>query len=196
MPAPPATDELAAEGALAAIGLEPWLRASPEFGVTERARAGGLGKRMSTDLLKFLGGDQVAVGPVHSITWKDANGLLYPDDPNIEHRRAEKLTRAISDPRLAMAVQNIAERALQYLQQKLPRIVIQSLAGDRTVQPSALDWARFRDIWEVAVNPEMVMRALAEGSLTPTQVETVQALYPALYSAVQQAAVDQVIAMR
>lgn len=198
-PTSPAGDsgqDLAAEGALAAIGLEPWLRATPKFGVQQRARSSGMGKRIGSDILKFLSGDQIAVGPVHPITWKDANALLYPEDQAMEQRRAEGLTRAVRDPRLAMAIQNVATRALTYLQGKLPRIVIQSLAGDRTVKPSALDWARFRDVWEVASNPEVVLRALAEGSLTPDQVETVQALYPSLYSAITQEAVNQVITMR
>lgn len=199
-PVPPAPagpdDELAAEGALAAVGLEPWLRATPKFGATERMRASSMGKRLNKELLDFLGGEPVAVGPVHAITWKDAEALLYPDDPNTDHKRAEMLTRAMRNPRLAMAVQNVANRAAKYLQDHLPRVVVQSLAGDKTVHPSSLDWARFRDIWEVAAEPETVLKALAEGSLTADQIETVQALYPAMYSAIQQAAVDGVIAMK
>jgi hypothetical protein len=134
---------------------------------------------------------------VHPIGWKDAEALLYPDDQEgTDHKRAEMLVKAMRDPRLAMAAQNVAMRAEKYLQDHLPRVVVQSLAGDTTVHPSKLDWARFRDIWEVATEPETVLKALAEGSLTADQIETVQAIYPATYAAIQQAAVDGVVSMK
>jgi len=191
-----ATDDLTAEMALAAIGLENWLRAQCKFGVTERDKVRTSKRRLDKEMLEFLSAETVPVGPLPSITWTEAQELLFPKDQGKEHERALSLLRAVRAPRFAMAVQAVAEKATAYLQQVFPRTIRMFMAGDKIGPPNNLDWARFREMWEVGTGPDSVMQALREGTLNDRQVGALETMYPALYATVSQAATDAIITMK
>lgn len=103
-----------------------------------------------------------------------------------------------SDPRLATTVANASARAFAYLYTKRPP----TFESD-TLQPGLVarqlsdgQLAQWRAYVTTAAKPLTVLDDLARGTVRKEQVETLRALYPALYSSIQSKLLDELHSTR
>jgi hypothetical protein len=84
-------------------------------------------------------------------------------------------------PKTAGAIQQTAIRATQFLSSKAPK---EQQAGpmSRKLPPSQADLSKFNLYYQTVENPTDVLKHVAAGTLTPEHMETLQTVYPTLFS--------------
>lgn len=91
-----------------------------------------------------------------------------------------------ADPHLADKMEKLANDRVAFLASKMPKNPgVGSLLTKDRYAPSDQDVARWARYVEAAENPMSVLDSLADGTMTREGVETLQTLYPAMYSAVK-----------
>lgn len=177
---------LVPEAALSAIGLENILKAEPVWNFEARRKAATLETRIRRGVRQFIDAEESAkVGPVYDLTWKQAGALLFPMDPAVPMARATALREAIGSGVIASAVSDVATNALHYLADRYPQQVREVLKATelqtmRPVEPSRVEWMRYRRCWELSCEPESILLSLQEGSLTAAHVECLTAVFPGI----------------
>jgi hypothetical protein len=176
-----AVDPLAAEAALASIGLHNVLDGEPKWGAIERHRAAQLPKAIRSMLVRFMSdGDRPETADLPQYKHEDI-GKLLADGPQEDHALA--LQKAIGDPNLALAVATAATRIVHTLQPLYPRPTkVSNVAGLQSVPATPYTSRAFARVWSVACDPMIVLRDLLEGCLSPDMVHAFELLYPNLYA--------------
>lgn len=97
-----------------------------------------------------------------------------------------------TDPRLSASVALLAGRAAAYLRAKAPPVFESSTLQPQIVQRQLSDAevARWRAYVMTAASPLSVLDDLKAGTIRREQVETLRALYPAMYSSMQAKVLD------
>lgn len=91
-----------------------------------------------------------------------------------------------ADPLLADKMESLAQARIDFLAAKMPKNPgVGSLLTKSRYTPSDQAIARWGRYVEAAENPMSVLDSLADGTMTKEGVETLQTLYPAMYSAVK-----------
>jgi hypothetical protein len=100
-------------------------------------------------------------------------------------------------PKLTQAATITATRGAQYLQSQLPggTKAPTIFEPSRTLPPSDLEMAVFAQKWAAVANPLSVVDDLRRGTVTHAQIDAIKAVYPALYSQVQQKTMQQINAL-
>jgi len=124
----------------------------------------------------------------------NVSNLLVNSDQLMD--RAVKAGAALSHaaPQTAEAVGRKAITALQFLQSKIPKNPYETIfpsGKTRDYEPSSMELAKFERYVQVVDNPLSVLQDLKAGTLTREHVEALQAVYPDLYSRIQQAVLGE-----
>lgn len=112
---------------------------------------------------------------------------------------AEELSRKYirvmhAAPDTATNLMHVSQLAISFLDSKLPKdpngqMPIKAL--EREWQPNSLDLAKFKRYLNAVEHPMNVFTDLSNGTPTLEQIETIKAVYPAIYEQLQQTVHDQ-----
>lgn len=93
-------------------------------------------------------------------------------------------------PNMAASARDTLSRGFQFLASKIPRDPRSgtNMFGDDEFEPSSLELAQFKRYVQAVENPYSVLDDLNEGTLTREHVEALRAVYPSIYSQLQQKA--------
>lgn len=181
--------QLAAETALAHLGLKPVLEGAPRLS----RRPVDLGKQIRALLAAFLASPKRApLQPDPPFDFDEVTKLL--DESGTEPQL--QALRAAVPGDLGDAVKNQATKTILALREQIPRTVHQDVMGTKQTPGTDMDVARFARSWAVATDPLIVLRDLCEGSLTSDQVEAFATYWPQLYAAAKDAVIDGLTDMR
>lgn len=97
-----------------------------------------------------------------------------------------------ADPALAMEMQSTIVRAVNFVNEKLPRSAVNPGVFQRPYEPSTLEMAKFNRYMQAIESPLTVLQELEDGTLTREHVEALQAVYPAIYRQVQVTAMEKI----
>lgn len=111
-----------------------------------------------------------------------------------QNDRAQRLNQALppgTTPKMAEAAQKTADRAINFLQSKMPPEpargqTLTPQAASRLSLPSPTEQQRFLAAFRAAADPASVLESMARGELNGDAVETVRALYPEEFSSWQE----------
>lgn len=98
-----------------------------------------------------------------------------------------------ADPAVSMAMQTTLANAVSFLASKLPKSAVQQGLYSRKYQPSSMELAKFERYVQIIENPLTALEDLQRGTLTREHVEALKAVYPAIYSQIQQTAMDNIV---
>lgn len=185
---------LAAESALAVIGLRNILTGEPVYRATQRKDAALLPKVIKNHVLAYLKRpdfDRTAALPAFNF---DKTGKLLVRGGTPEN--AVALTSAIKDPELGKAVMDKATQVIEYLNAHRPRRERQGLDGVEQLPPPGQAMARWGRLWAVANDPMIVLRDLREGCVTSEMTGAFRDLFPALYQTTHDAITDGLVTMK
>lgn len=87
-------------------------------------------------------------------------------------------------PNVANSAQTVAVRAVQFLNSKLPQEP-QKFPLSPDYVPSKGEIAQFNHYFNIVEDPTNIMTEIKSGTLTPQSLETIQTVYPKLYSEMQ-----------
>lgn len=182
---------LASELAVASMGLAPILRARPRVGVTQGEDAASWLPRARALILRFLAGGSEEGAEQPPFNYKDVSELLEADEDEIQAR--SDALYGVLPPEMIDDVVASATKAVDYLQQSIPKRVWRTVVNAHVDPPGPIDMDRFRRRWLVASDPAVVLRDLMRGAIDPVMVDAFAEMYPELYKALQ-AVVDDAIA--
>lgn len=97
-------------------------------------------------------------------------------------------------PNTSMHLQNTSMRALQFIQNKIPKAannrgILDEF--DRKYMPSSIEMAKFERYLQAVDDPKSVMEDIGNGTVTREQVEALKFVYPELYKEVQEQVMEQ-----
>lgn len=95
-------------------------------------------------------------------------------------------------PNVSGAVAATAARAVQFLQSKVP-VLEQFSPLSPKPEPSQTEIAHFERYQQVVNDPLSTFAMVKSGSITPQAIETLQTVYPQLYSQMQQTMMEKII---
>jgi hypothetical protein len=186
-------DALAIESLMATIGVESILKARPKLPKYAIKRAADYPKKIRRRVLKFLATSEFTEASDYPPL--DYRALLELVSAGQTPEQAAALFAAVPDHEMATDLGIEAGRVITWANTAIPRQSRDSLAGPQVDEPDPQSLAQFQSLWEVACDPMVVLRDLAEGCLTPEQISTVALLYPSLYGEMRQAVTDAMVAM-
>ncbi len=195
-------DELETESLFAAIGLGPILAAKPTLYKKQLQQAADLPASIRRRILKFIAADAFQPGKdvpefnygdtlktlSASVGAANATGGLNPAQSNA-------LMAVVPDRELAMDMGIRATAILTWANPLLPRESRPAVIGTRPEDPGPNSMADFRRVWQVALDPMVVLDDLEDGSLSDDQVAALALLYPAIYGEIREAIVEQMATM-
>jgi hypothetical protein len=182
---------LESELTVASMGLAPILRSTPRIGVGQSNDAAAWLPRARALLLRFLGGGSEKGSEQPPFDYKDVSALLEADEDEIQDRSDALYT--VLPPEQVDDVVASATKAVDYLQQSIPKRVWRTVVNAHVDPPGPIDMDRFRRRWMVAADPAVVLRDLLRGAIDPVMVDAFAEMYPELYKALQ-AVCDEAIA--
>lgn len=168
-------------------------------------------ERMAQDTSRRINSGARAIfnteSPVRGITIQK----LTPED---QQKKYEKIAKKIKDmssnfqigvdslenatkdlhgiaPNISASLNTSAARATQFLAQKLPAQEISSPFTE-PYKPSQSELAKFSRYYSIIEKPLTVLSQIKDGTLTKESIETLQTVYPKLYSQMQNAVMDQI----
>lgn len=179
-------DPLRAEIVLASIGLIPILEAKPELELKP------IEKEIGQKVRDFLAHPhREPLDDVPDVDYRRVSKLLS-GDPG---RMAQALYALMPDE-MGQAVANQASRIGAALYQQLPRTVRPELLGASVGPGSASQLDRFARAWSVATDPVVVLRDLAQHSLSSDMVAAFAAFYPALFDFTKETVIDEISTLK
>jgi hypothetical protein len=185
---------LAAESALAVIGLKNVLAGEPTFKATQRKEAATLPKVIKDHVLAFLRRpDFDRTSALPAVNFEKAGKLLVRSGTP---ENAQALMDAAKDPDLGQALIAQATKAVEYLNTHRPHRERQGLDGTEQLPPPGQAVARWSRVWCVANDPMIVLRDLREGCLSADMVGAFRDMYPALYKTTVEAIQDGLVTMK
>lgn len=120
---------------------------------------------------------------------KQTEYLTNFSDPNQTKRILDSKIGTIQQaPQIEKSLKDQMTAQGKYLLQQVPKDPLASnniFPGNSKWQPSDMDLARFNRQAEAAANPLNVVAKVANGSVTPEEVSTLQSLYPTIYKQLQ-----------
>lgn len=192
--APVANTALDREALFTAVGLGPILAARPTLHKYQAQRAAKLPAEMRRRVLAFVASD--AFKPAVDVPDFDyGETLKLVSAGELGPEQAQALKKAIPDPDLAMDMGVDVARILAWANPILPRDSRPAVIGTRPADPDQHTTADFRRVWQVALDPTVVLDDLEDGSLSEDQVGALMVVYPEIYKELRQAITDQMAAM-
>ncbi|HET6279310.1 MAG TPA: hypothetical protein VFH73_00020 [Polyangia bacterium] len=187
--------EPTAESIVATLGIAPFLARTARLHRYVLDQAGAMPARVVRKVRAFLGGREFSEP--------------HPDLPEYDHGKvgqelletgnaaqASAILDGFPDQALANDVINQASRVIHFLQPLYPRRVRETLTGPVEQVPSRQTLAAFRRAYHVACEPMLVLRDMAEGSLSRDQVRALEQMYPELYRIVGAAITAGLVAVK
>lgn len=185
-----AFDPLAAECAVAVMGLENLLRGKPEWGAGKAMEARQLPKKINECLTRVISstGRDGPVSGLPPFKFDEVAELLRkgPGDEMVQGINAK-----VPDPALAAGAANVATRIASQLGP--PSRQRTTAIGVVPADPGPIAKGAFARKWWVANNPIVVFDDLDEGRLSPDMVRAFGSFWPGL-NALAQAMIPRVIA--
>jgi len=169
-------EQLRAELLLTSVGLSPILEAKPKYTAGAVNKADRFLPRTRADLLRFMSGDKDKVEQVPAFKYDDVRKLLDESDPV---QQVDALKAAFPDD-VEGDVTALTTKVVEQLRAMLPRRIEKSSVRVHVTSPGPISLNRFRRGWDVANDPEIVLRNLLQGTLTSDEVQSLEALYPNL----------------
>lgn len=124
---------------------------------------------------------------------QNLNKLQTDQDHLIDRLARTTSAYSVHAPLTAQETQAALLRGVDFLSSKLPSNMRQTdTLFPRQVMPSDAEMAKFQRYVQAVENPMSVLTDLEHGTLTSEHVEALQAVYPAIYREVQQAAISMV----
>jgi hypothetical protein len=110
----------------------------------------------------------------------DINSMLR--DPESVYARVPDVIAATAPETIGTAVATMI-RGAQYLKDKAPRSPYEGLPESVSPkwEPSAADLDRFNRAREAVEDPAKVLQNMAQGYLSPDQMDAIRSVYPAMY---------------
>lgn len=96
------------------------------------------------------------------------------------------------DAHLISAYLVAVQRAVQYIAKVFPRDTVTDMATTRNLRPSEMKISKFRRIWGVANDVQVVFRSLLDGTLVKDQAVALQMLYPTVFDALKFELLNQI----
>ena len=185
---------LESELTVASMGLAPILRAKPRIGVGQGDTAANWLPRARALLLRFLGGGSEDASEQPSFDYKDVSELLGGGGGGGRARSDALYT--VLPPEQVDDVVASATKAVNYLQQSIPKRVWRTAVNAHVDPPGPIDMDRFRRRWLVASDPFVVLRDLLAARIDPVMVDAFTEMYPELYKALQAVTDDAIATMK
>jgi len=185
---------LESELTVASMGLAPILRARPRLTIGQGEDAASWLPRARALILRFLGGGSEESAEQPAFDYKDVSELLEADEDEIQ-ARADALY-GVLPPEMIDDVVASATKAVNYLQQSIPKRVWRTAVNAHVDPPGPVDMDRFRRRWLVAADPAVVLRDLMRGAIDPVMVDALAEMYPELYKALQSTVDDAIATMK
>lgn len=89
---------------------------------------------------------------------------------------------ALENPRLAIEVTETANRAIDFLESKIPKDPYPpGVYADDDFQPSPVELSHYSDYVQAVMRPKTLIKQIEAADINPRTVEAVQAVYPRLY---------------
>lgn len=192
--APAASDNrmLDIEALFSAVGLGPILAAHPTLHKYQLRAAAALPRELRRRILAFVSSDAFTEGK--DVPEFDYDSTLKTVSAGrLDDKQSKALLRAVPDFAEDFAVQ--VNKIMAWANPILPRDSRPAVIGDRPAEPDPHTLADFRRVWQVALDPMIVLDDLADGSLSDDQVSALQLIYPAFYDELRQAITEEMGAM-
>lgn len=168
------------ESVVATLGIGKFLDATARTWNYVLDDAARLPKQVADQLRRYLtSADREKSADLPDFDLDDVNRLLLGTGSAAQ---ADAIHRGIPDQTLANGVIGVASRIIEYLKPLNPSRVRTTMTGPISARPGASAVAAFRRVYQVADDPMIVLRDLAEGSLSRGQVRSLQQLYPQIYT--------------
>lgn len=131
-------------------------------------------------------------------TFKERRKMLadMQDFDQASHYLASRIPAMQGAPNVQMALNSQIAKTAQFLNSKLPDdpFADTSLMGQDTGwEPSDYELSTFERYVDAAENPMGVLSSIADGSVTPEEIETLQSLYPSLYNQLHERLVNGIV---
>lgn len=98
-------------------------------------------------------------------------------------------------PNLAGSLNNGVSRATMYLQSKIPQEQPSGILNDK-MYPSRQEISNFDRHLSLIENPLAILSNVKDGTLTPSDIETVSTAYPRMYAQMQERVLDHLSSMK
>ena len=180
------------EALFAAVGLGPILAAKPTLHKYQLRAAANLPRELRKRILSFVASDAFAeASDVPDFDYEAT--LKAVSAGKLDDAQAKALLRVAPDFADDFAVQ--VNKILAWANPLLPRDTRPAVIGDRPAEPDPHSLGDFRRVWNVALDPMIVLDDLADGSLSDEQVAALQLIWPAFYMELRQAITEEMAAM-
>lgn len=168
------------EAIVATIGIGRFLDGTARLHRYVVDDAAALPMRITRDIRAFLASEHFSdpEPKLPEFDFTEVSRLLLETG---NHAQAEAIKAGFPDTDLADQVIAVASRIIEYLQERRPGKVRETMTGPVDHRPTDQQIAAFRRLYHVANDPTIVIADLAEGSLSRGQVRAVKDLYPELY---------------
>lgn len=189
-------DELDLESLFAAVGLGPILAARPTLHKYQLQQAAGLPAEIRRRVLRFVASDAFKPGKdVPDFDYDETLGLISQGAKfqGLSPAQAQALNAVAPDMAIDMGA--FANKILAWANPLLPRETRPAVIGARPEDPAPSSLADFRRLWQVALDPMIVLDDMEDGSLSEDQVIALSLLYPGIYAEMKQAVVDEMAVM-
>jgi hypothetical protein len=114
----------------------------------------------------------------------------YADDPTKLQQEASGTFHHIADagdPDAAVSFMANQVKAVNYIYSQMPQQKLNTaLFMNREYRPSQAELTKFEQVCAAAQDPFYLVRKIEDGTLTKTHIETVKAIYPHIFEAIQQ----------
>lgn len=158
----------------------------PAKPVTAQQRLAGL--KVLTNTGFALGPDQkVPKNPAEAFEniRENIDELKTDEQKLIELLAKRTAVVAQADPEVALDMQQTLQRAIAFIDKKLPRSAVRSGAFMRPYRPSDMELSKFARYMQIIEAPLTVLQELENGTITREHVEALQQVYPALYNEIR-----------
>lgn len=132
-------------------------------------------------------------------TFKERGALLqsYKGDPHLLAEAASERVGSVSGaPQISAAANAQYIKNVQFLAQKLPQDPLahrQMFANRSKWEPSDFELAKFERFSDAVEHPLSVVARVAQGTVSPEEIETLKTCYPGIYSRLQEKVMDAII---
>jgi hypothetical protein len=183
---------------VAAIGILPILdRSLRRVHLYQLARAGKIGDEIDRKIYLFLGRTEPAdCAPLPPFDFAEVrttvDGYLPSTDEHAIPADTERLIGAFGElSDVGMAVVPVVDRIRGYLWARIPRRSRMTLLGPENEAPPHSDVARFRRLWNIAMDPLSILDDLNEFALSRDMVDGVQAMFPLIWQRMDEGVTSQ-----
>lgn len=197
-----AADPKQVEAIIAAVGIGPFLDGSlKRLHLYQLNRAAKMGDEIDRKIHLFIGRTErestAELPPFDFLAVREMLDKVAADfspvaDPSAEHTRTADIIGAFGELyNVGMAAIPEIKRIFAYVFPKIPRRTHQSLAGPTEEAPPHSDVARFRRLWNLAMDPMSILDDLNEYAVSRDMAQAVFDLFPLMFARIDEGVTTQ-----